>query len=106
MSDYELRVKELLNESARFIAESPWAGEYLAQVEALRTKFNEPCPLTVAVAGRVKAGKSSLVNALLKCDLAKVGVKATTATVNSFCYGKPDSDEKPILCILARVGNV
>lgn len=39
-------------------------------------------PFNVAVFGRMKTGKSSLINALLGRDLAITGVEETTATVN------------------------
>lgn len=47
-------------------------------------------PFTLAVVGQVKAGKSSLVNALLGCDLPTVGATEVTATVNWFRYGSPE----------------
>lgn len=58
--------------------------------------LSEPCRL--AITGRVKSGKSSLINVLLGGDYAKVGVSETTATINIFKFGKPDNIEKPILC--------
>jgi len=54
-------------------------------------------PCVVAVVGRMKAGKSSFINALLREDLAKVGVTETTATINRFVYGKCDED-RPVRC--------
>jgi hypothetical protein len=61
----------------------------------LARQVEEPC--VVAVVGRVKAGKSTFINALLGEDLAKVGVTETTATINYFVYGKPDP-YKPVRC--------
>ena len=57
--------------------------------------MDQPC--VVAVVGRVKAGKSTFVNALLGQDLAKVGVTETTATINFFRYGQPHPD-RPVRC--------
>jgi hypothetical protein len=42
---------------------------------------------TLAVVGQMRAGKSSLLNALIGADLAMVGVNETTATINWFTYG-------------------
>ncbi|MFT3817797.1 MAG: dynamin family protein [Rubrivivax sp.] len=48
----------------------------------------------VAVVGLMKAGKSTLLNALVEQALAPVGVDITTATVNVFMHGEtgPGSD--------------
>ena len=43
--------------------------------------------LTLAVVGQMRAGKSSLLNALIGADLAMVGVNETTATINIFKHG-------------------
>ena len=42
---------------------------------------------TLAVVGQMRAGKSSLLNALIGADLAMVGVNETTATINWFTHG-------------------
>lgn len=44
-------------------------------------------PFNVAVFGRMKTGKSSLINALIGRDLALTGVEETTATINRLTYG-------------------
>ena len=46
---------------------------------------------TLAVAGQMKVGKSTLINAMIGADLAIPGVNETTATVNWFLHG---SEEK------------
>lgn len=66
------------------------------ELDSLAESVNDPC--VVAVVGRVKAGKSTFVNALLGEDLAKVGAVETTATINRFAYGKPNP-ERPVLCV-------
>lgn len=50
--------------------------------------------------GRVKAGKSTFINALLGVgeDLATVGTTETTATINYFRYGNPADPERPVRC--------
>jgi Dynamin family len=62
----------------------------------LGRQVGEPCVL--AVVGKVKAGKSSLINNLLGTNLAAVGTTETTATVNWFRYGKSDPD-RPVRCV-------
>src|SRR5919107_5089301 len=64
-------------------------------MEGRATQVHEPC--VVAVVGRVKVGKSTFVNALLRQDLAKVGTTETTATINYFTYGDLDPD-RPVRC--------
>jgi GTPase Era involved in 16S rRNA processing len=64
-------------------------------MDQLAGKISQPC--VVAIVGRMKTGKSSFLNALLKEDLAKVGATETTATINHFVYGTPD-DGNPVTC--------
>jgi len=70
--------RKILQKVIAFLKDSPWKNEYLPTVEHLDTHLEDQCVL--AIGGRVKAGKSSLINALLSEDLAKVGITATTAT--------------------------
>ncbi len=79
-------------ERLRAVDVAPGAADALRQ---LARQVREP--FVLAVVGMVKAGKSSLVNALLGADLAKVGATETTATVNWFRYGTPDPD-RPVRC--------
>lgn len=88
---------DILDQAISFVAKSPWKDRYLVQLERIKEQVNEPCVL--AVAGRVKAGKSTLVNALLGQDLALVGATETTATINYFRYGVPPDSEKPVRCV-------
>ena len=50
-------------------------------------------PLVVAVAGRIKAGKSTLVNTLVGRRVAPTGAGETTRLVTRFQYGTPDRYE-------------
>ncbi len=95
----ELREKtiEALDQVIGFLVSSPWSSRYLAPVERLRAQVEEPCVL--AVAGRVKAGKSTLINALLGQDLSLAGAAETTATINYFRYGIPEDPLKPVCCV-------
>lgn len=77
---------------------SPWKDSYIPRFRRLRDEADMPCVL--AVAGKVKAGKSSFLNALLGVDLAMVGTTETTATINYFRYPKPDEEinpDKPVI---------
>lgn len=94
--DYIFSTKSVLSEFIQFIKESPWVNDYSVQLQQLLNGIDEPCRL--AIAGRVKAGKSSLVNTLLGGDFAKVGVTETTATINIFKYGTPPNQDLPIQC--------
>lgn len=90
-------IRELLDEMALFLKDSIWRDKYLSAIMNLQEELNTPCVL--AVAGKVKAGKSFLINSLLGVDIAMTGNTETTATINIFKKGTPPSKEKPILCI-------
>lgn len=90
------QLERLLDEFLVFINGSRWKNDYSIQIKHLQNEMNEPCVL--AVAGKVKAGKSYLINALLGVDLAMTGTTETTATINVFKKGTPPLKEKPVLC--------
>jgi GTPase SAR1 family protein len=69
---------------------------YIVALKSSIEELSKPCRL--AITGRVKAGKSTLINVLLNGDYAKVGISETTATINIFEYGNPENTETPILC--------
>lgn len=87
--------QQLLTEIIDFIKSSPWKADYQARMERFYDLAEKPCVL--AIAGQVKAGKSSFLNALLGVDLAAVGTTETTATINVFKYGKLKDPEKPVM---------
>ncbi|RZU54147.1 dynamin family protein [Krasilnikovia cinnamomea] len=60
-------------------------------VAAVRAGLSEP--LRLAVVGRVKAGKSTLVNALVKRRIAPTAVGECTRTVTWYRYGAPERAE-------------
>ena len=62
--------------------------EARAQVFGVRRRFDEP--LRVAIAGRLKAGKSTLVNALIGRRVAPTEVGECTRIVTQFRYGTAD----------------
>jgi hypothetical protein len=59
------------------------------QVRSIRRRLAEP--LRIAVAGRVSAGKSTTVNALLATQIAPVGRGETTKLVASFAHDEVES---------------
>jgi GTPase Era involved in 16S rRNA processing len=91
------RLYELLQKTAEHLRESRLPADMAVQMERLAGQVDQPCE--VAVVGRVKAGKSTFINALLGAEdeLAKVGATETTATINYFRYGQPDP-AKPVRC--------
>lgn len=92
MSDVRETLAEILRLAARRLREVSLI-DLAERMEGLSRQVHQPC--VIAVAGRVKAGKSTFVNALLGEDLAKVGTTETTATINYFTYGETD---EPIRC--------
>jgi hypothetical protein len=78
------RVLELCEFGLRTLGEGPLRDRILA----IRAGLQEP--LRVAVAGRVKAGKSTLVNALVRERIAPTGVGECTKVVTWFRYGFPE----------------
>lgn len=90
------QTKTLTNELIRLFGGFPWGKPYVNEVESLEKSLSDPCVL--AIAGKVKSGKSCLINALLGVDLAMTGNTETTATINVFQKGRPISPELPVLC--------
>ena len=95
MSDLQEKLAAILHHAARRLRGTDLPVELVERIEGLAKQVYQPC--VVAVVGRVKVGKSTFVNALLGEDLAKVGTTETTATINYFTYGIPDSD-RPVRC--------
>lgn len=80
--DVVTKTKSLLDTGAAFFERFNGCSQYLLEIDRMRRKLHQPCVL--AVGGKVKAGKSSFINALLGKNLAKVGELETTATINMF----------------------
>lgn len=95
MSDVSQRTSVVLAHVASQLRATRLLGEFAGDMEQLAAQVQQPC--VVAVVGRVKAGKSTFVNALLDDDLAKVGTTETTATINFFRYGNADP-ARPVRC--------
>jgi hypothetical protein len=95
MDELPLRLKTFLTEAAGRLREARLPEALAEAMGRLSGRVDQPC--VVAVVGRMKAGKSTFLNALLGGDLAKVGAAETTATINYFCYGRPNP-ERPARC--------
>lgn len=95
MGEVSLKLADALDRAATRMREARLPGELPAHMARLAEQVDQPC--VVAVVGRMKAGKSTFINAFLGQDLAKVGVTETTATINYFRYGRPDP-ERPVRC--------
>lgn len=89
------KILDVLERAAAELGSLSLPTDIPMQFQRLAAQVGEPC--VVAVVGRVKAGKSTFVNALLGEDLAKVGSTETTATINYFRYGQTNPDH-PIRC--------
>lgn len=95
MDEQQQRLQDTLTHVARRLSSAGFPPSVVAQLEMLVHQVPQPC--VVAVVGRVKAGKSSFLNALLGEDLAKVGSTETTATINYFRGGIPNP-QLPVRC--------
>lgn len=72
--------RELLEEAERFFDSFDFLSSLASQVRDLKAGIGKP--FSFALFGRMKAGKSSIVNAILGKDLAVTGVNEATATIN------------------------
>ncbi|MDQ1490816.1 MAG: hypothetical protein QOJ23_3330, partial [Actinomycetota bacterium] len=75
------QVRDLLDAAVRSYAGTP--GE--PRLRAVRDRLDEP--LRVAVAGKVKAGKSTLLNALVGEEVAPTDAGECTTIVTWYCDG-------------------
>src|SRR5947199_8843981 len=95
MDELQLKLVEALRHTAERFRKFSLPAHLTTQMQQLATEVDEPG--VVAVVGRVKAGKSSFVNALLGEDLAKMGATETAATINYFRQGTSDPNF-PVRC--------
>jgi len=89
------KLKALLADAIRMCESCADASELGLKISELSTRVDKP--LRVAIVGIMKAGKSTLMNALVKEKLVFTGNVETTYTVSWFKYG-----EKPSLRIVFR----
>ena len=79
--DITTQIYNLLDETAAYIEHTTWHNKYSLALKSLQEELKAPCVL--AVAGKVKAGKSFLVNALLGVDILN---SATLLSIKLFKY--------------------
>jgi hypothetical protein len=88
-------LSRILERGAASLREARLPGHVAASLERLVGQLDQPC--VVAVVGRMKAGKSTFINALLGEDVATIGAAETTATITYLKYGNPDP-VRPVRC--------
>lgn len=86
--------KKIILKVKKFLDQTAWGEEYASRLQNMVDRVEMPCEL--AIAGMVKAGKSSFLNALLGDDYAMVGETEMTATINYFINRRPPCPETPI----------
>lgn len=89
--------QEILGKAMSYMKRIPEGHLYIPKLVHMQSRLERPCVL--AVAGKVKAGKSSFLNALIGVNLAKVGELETTATINKFTYGVPEDPKHPVKAV-------
>ncbi len=95
MATIQEQLKQELFDAAQRFRDLELPNSFCNEMERLAQEVDQPC--VVAIVGRVNAGKSTFINALLGQDLAKVGNTETTATINYFRYGN-SNPEFPVRC--------
>ena len=65
--------------------------------ESLRIRSTLEAPPRIVVVGRLKSGKSTLVNALIGAPMAETAALEATNVVTVFQYGAPDRAEAILL---------
>jgi predicted GTPase len=78
MKDVPLALKAFLVDAAGRLRDARLPERLADGMGRLSAEVEQPC--VVAAVGRMKAGKSTSVNALLGDDVARVGAAETTAT--------------------------
>lgn len=91
------RTRTVFHDALRMCGSAPGSEALQAEIKSMLGRIEEP--LRVAVVGVMKAGKSTLMNALLKEPVLITGTVETTYTVSWFRYGK-----EPALTIVFRDG--
>jgi len=94
-SDLQETLIESLGRTGKWLRGAGMPPGMVLAMEELARQVKHPC--VVAVVGRVNAGKSTFINALLGQDLAAVGNIETTATINYFSFGDTDP-ARPVYC--------
>jgi len=86
-AEFEHLVRGFAESVPQLLLRHPETADLAFQIEKLRLAEALESRFTVAIIGQMKAGKSTLLNALIGRDLAPTNVTETTATINWFRYG-------------------
>lgn len=97
------QTRSALERMAKRLRELPLTQPLATELDLLAADIEKPC--IVAIVGRMKAGKSTFINALLDVDLAVTGPTETTATVNYLSFGDFDLN-RPRIRLHYRNGDV
>ena len=88
--EYRDLVCEFGTQVPKYLAKHSSTLDLARRVDAMDIIAALDSRFTVAIIGQMRAGKSTLLNALIGRDLAPVGINETTATINWFRYGEGD----------------
>jgi len=88
-------LEDFLSEAITICSDIGELRTHAESIRRIRATIDEP--FTVAVVGRMKAGKSTLINSLLGRPLAVSDVEEATATINVIQYGNEAQTEQAIV---------
>lgn len=77
-------IKRFIHDIPKVLSLHRETADLAVQIENMNLPAQFQYKFTLAVVGQMKAGKSTLLNALIEKDVAPVGVNECTATVNRF----------------------
>lgn len=86
--DFNEVIREFVEMLPTLLTDYPETAKLALEVVEFKLTEALTSHFTVAIAGELKAGKSTLINSLIGTDLAPVGTDLTTATINWFKYDK------------------
>jgi len=81
-AEFQKLIERFATSVPTLLAENRCTADLARSIGALFAPLESP--FTIAIVGQMRAGKSSLINALVGADLAVTGVNETTATINWF----------------------
>ena len=85
-TDFEAIVRDFAETAPQLLLQHPETAKIALEIDRQKLAEQLGTQFTVAVIGQMKAGKSTLLNAIIGKDLAPTGVSESTATVNHFRY--------------------
>jgi hypothetical protein len=91
--NYKLALQRFATEVPALLRNHSVTASLALDVDRLELGRQLDRKFTLAVVGRMRAGKSTLLNALMSRHMAPVGVNATTATINWFDYGAGELEQ-------------